>query len=215
MTYSRGEVEAEYDSIAGREHEFEKLNWGSQEGMMNRFELAMRELPFDRAKTWLDVGCGTGAFQAIAAKAFPNISAKAIDISKKLLDVARSRDDVEGARFAREDFLEIKDETFDLLTCIGVLQKTTFTPQEFFEHARESLAPKGRVLLDTKNAGWKRFEEPGFHPESGHQWFEPEDLVSAATDAGLVVLKVRGFLPRENKVVDPGDSHTVFLIAES
>jgi len=72
-TYRREDIIKEYNQSAEFEEEFRKAKWGSFQSMMNRFELAMKELSFAEASHWFDVGCGTGAFQAVAKQQFPHL----------------------------------------------------------------------------------------------------------------------------------------------
>ena len=60
LTYSKEFIIQEYNQSAEHPEEFRKVKWGSLESMMNRFYLAMNELPFSKMSDWIDVGCGTG-----------------------------------------------------------------------------------------------------------------------------------------------------------
>lgn len=213
MKHSPEEIQQEYDQAAGSANEFDKVKWGSQEKMLNRFRLAIAKLDFSGAKRWLDVGCGTGAFQAMVLAAHPAAHAVGIDISSKLLGYARGRPDVAGASFIQRDFMSFEDAPFDIITCVGVLQKTTFTPEEFFRRAARLLRADGVLFVDTKNIGWKRFEEPDFFPEREHEWFSVDELSAAARAAGFDIVELNGFLPGEALVTAPEESHTVFIVA--
>ena len=213
MKYRAEDIRAEYDEAADSPDEFEKVKWGSQEKMLNRFRLAMAKLDFSNAKRWLDVGCGTGAFQTLVLKAHPTVEAVGIDISPKLLDFARTRPLAGAASFIQCDFMFFEDAPFDIITCVGVLQKTTFTPEEFFRRAVHLLRDGGALFVDTKNIGWKRFAEPDFFPEREHEWFSVEELSAAARAAGFVIVELNGFLPGEGLVTAPEESHTVFIVA--
>ncbi len=214
MVYDRGEIAAEYDASALATEEFEKVKWGSQAGMLNRFRLVLDKLSFDHGKRWLDVGCGTGGLQALVCGTHADVIATGIDISPKLLAFAASRTDTRHVDFLCQDMMDLCGMSFDLVTCIGVLQKTSFTPREFFVRVEQLLTAGGQVFVDTKNIEWARFREPGFTPEPSHEWFRPIDLTEAATAAGLGVAEVGGFLPREGRIVAPAESHTIFLVAE-
>lgn len=211
--YSLSEIEAEYNLAAKHNCEFKKVKWASHEKMINRFYLAMKELSFNISSSWLDVGCGTGAFQALVGTNFPHIRSLAIDISQELINFVKTRKDMMGVEFMLIDFMSLKDRQFDLITSIGVLQKTTFSVKEFFQQTYNLLAPGGRVFVDTKHINWKMFHKPNFSPEPSHQWFNLDKLIKSAQRSGLEVDRYGGFLPEEGKVVPPEDSHTIFLIA--
>jgi len=214
LTYGRDEISAEYDASALETEEFAKVKWGSAEGMLRRFELAMELLPFSDSTSWLDVGCGTGAFQEMVLRKFPNISGLGIDLSPRLCRFSEQRCQGSGLRFQLCDFMDLEGRLFDLITAIGVLQKTTFGPNEFFQHAAALLNLGGRLFLSTKNIGWNKFKEPGFIPEQTHKWFSAEELRKSCEAAGMRISRMDGFLPREGRIVPTDESHDLFLVAE-
>lgn len=213
MAYSKHLIELEYDTAATAQEEFAKVKWGSQRSMLNRFHLAMRCIDFNKVERWLDVGCGTGAFQALVRTTYPDVTGVAIDLSSRLLDFARNRADTRGINFRLVDFLDLDGSLFDLITSIGVLQKTTMAPALFFQHAAKLLVPGGLLYIDTKHAGWKRFDEPGFLPEPNHEWFMLDALCKALTTAGFTLETAQGFLPDTGELVEASESHTIFCIA--
>jgi cyclopropane fatty-acyl-phospholipid synthase-like methyltransferase len=212
MPYPRRRVRETYAEAAAHPEEHEKVLWSSPEAMENRFRLALRLLPFEPARTWLDVGCGTGAFQALVRGLHPRLACTALDFSAELLDYARSRAETRGVRFVHSDFLAFDGGPFDLLTCIGVLQKTTFTPAAFFAHARTLLVPGGRLFLDTKNICPP---EAGGDPEADHECFPLETLLGECRASGFDLSTVSGFLPNENRLVPAGACETVVLVARA
>ncbi len=211
-TFSREEISREYNASAKEHDEYRRVKWGSRESMFNRFALAMSELPFSESTRWLDVGCGTGAFQELVLRDFPNIPASAIDLSERLLEQAQSR--VNAVQFLHLDFLEVSDDRFDIITCIGVLQKTTVSLDRFCQHARLLLKKNGLVFVDTKHSGWKKFLEEGFEPEPNISWFSSAEVTQAVDSSGLTLTRLLGFIPHENKLVDPDNSHNIFFIAQ-
>lgn len=100
--------------------------------MLNRFRLVLDELDFAKIDRWLDVGCGTGAFQEMVLTKFPAVKATGLDISEGLLEFASSRPANKDVRFILGDFLDFEEGAYDLISCIGVLQKTTFDISDFF-----------------------------------------------------------------------------------
>jgi len=136
-----------------------------------------------------------------------------VDLNTKLIDYALNKR-IQGIDFRVADFMEVKNAEFDLITCLGVIQKTNFTLPQFFQHVAELLCAEGYLFVDTKYSGWKKFKNPEFIPEPIHQWFSLQQLRNALQTSGLQEIKLSGFLPVENKLVAPEDSHTIFLIAQ-
>ncbi len=213
MKYTKEEISLEYDISSKAHQEFEKVKWGSEKSMTNRFLLAMECIDFKKIQTWLDIGSGTGQFQSLVLKKYPQISSIGIDISSKLIEFAQHRQDALRSDFRKIDFMELTEGEFDLISSIGVLQKTTMTLTDFFAHATTLLKSGGQLFVDTKHSGWKRFLEPGFEPEPSHLWFSLEELCSSISAAGLILKEMQGFIPNENKIVSPEESHTIFCIA--
>lgn len=124
MKFSPEEIKAEYNESSKETDEFAKVKWGgSQEKMLNRFRLVLDELDFAKIDRWLDVGCGTGAFQEMVLTKFPAVKATGLDISEGLLEFASSRPANKDVRFILGDFLDFEEGAYDLISCIGVLQK--------------------------------------------------------------------------------------------
>lgn len=216
MKANKGEIQKEYDETSRQKEEFQKVKWGSHDKMYNRFYLALKYVDFENVNYWLDVGSGTGGFQVVVKQKFPSVDAIGIEISQELLEFAKTRKELKnytGVKFELDDFLEYKKVGFDLITSIGVLQKTNMAIQDFFSHAYALLNRKGQIFIYTKNIHWEKFDEPGFEPEETLDWYSGEQLITAAKKVGFKYILIEGFIPGENKVVKPNQSHTIFLIA--
>lgn len=212
--FSPDSISGEYDASAQHEQEFEKVKWGSQESMENRFHLAMEKLPFSSSRRWLDIGCGTGRFQGFVAPRFPQLEIVGIDISRALIEYAERAHGAPAVQFLHADLMHFSAPPFDLITCIGVLQKTSFDIEQFFSRAQLLLRSGGQLMVDTKNRNWERFAETGFVPEASMEWFDPAEIKAAAERAGFRTIEMMGFIPAEGQVVPLNGSHSFYLIAE-
>lgn len=213
--YSKDDIQAEYDLSSRSDREFEMVKWGSHEKMCNRFRLVMEVIDFNSVDKWLDVGSGTGAFQSLVMERFQQLEAVGIDLSLRLIQYSNAREDLIGSSvtFVHSDFLKFDQSDFDFISCVGVLQKTNIKPQDFFNKSWRMLNSGGRLFVDTKNISWGKFDE-SFRLEASHQWFDPDQLIDCAVTAGYENVKVEGFLPGENRVVEKENSHTIFLCAD-
>lgn len=212
--YKKQDIIDEYNISSELDEEFKKVKWGSKSSMINRFNLTLTELPFSNDIVWLDIGCGTGAFQRVVKDIYPEIKGLGIDLNKKLLSYAKQKK-IDGISFDVCDFMNLTNKKFQLITCLGVVQKANFTLSQFFKHVSDLLLPGGWLFVDTKYIGWERFKEPGIVPESIHQWFDLKQIREALQESSLIEKKLSGFLPDENKIVDPKLSHTVYLVARN
>lgn len=192
------------------------VKWGSNSSMINRFSLVRDLVDLSSVTRWLDVGCGTGAFQRLVYSDIEQPpEGLGIDISGRLVDYARDNLQCSNCRFRQKDFLELSEGDFDLITSIGVLQKTNIPVEQFFRHVSELLVPTGRAFIDTKHLDWEKFDKPDFSPEPNHRWFQINEITEPARSTGFVLVETAGFLPRKNSIVQPTESHTIFLFSKN
>lgn len=210
------EVMEEYEESSSAEAEYAKVKWGSEQGLLYRCQLALELIDWTSVNSWCDVGCGTGLLlqEAAAEKDFSG-NYIGIDLSVSLLKLARDRlpEQVLGL-FCCGDFSQIRfKENFDLVTCIGVLQKCGVSLRKAIKILASFLKPGGQLFLTTKNLDWQEFRKPGFAPYPGHHWFKLADLENAIIASGLRIKNLIGFKPYERKVVAPDQSHSVAILA--
>ena len=79
--YKKQDIIDEYNISSELDEEFKKVKWGSKSSMINRFNLTLTELPFSNDIVWLDIGCGTGAFQRVVKDIYPEIKGLGIDLN--------------------------------------------------------------------------------------------------------------------------------------
>lgn len=206
------DIVAEYEEASKLLADHEKAKWASETSMMARFALAERVLDFAGISSWLDVGCGAGAFQLRVKTMFPSVLCTGIDLSPSLIRHARERAGLERCRFFTADFNEFAGEGFDALTCIGVLQRTNITAEQFMHRAATLLSQGGRLFLDTKNRLWEEFSSGRLTPDAHLRWFDPEELRAEAEGVGFRGVEVHGFDPTTGKTVSIDKSHTIYLI---
>ena len=216
--FSIQEVANEYRAAFSYTEPHEKVLWGSQEGMENRYKLALRLLGTLNGASWLDVGSGTGDFLLIASKEGQKISNYlGIDLSPELTEYAHERcRNLTGVQFdfICQDFMMfIQRGPFALVTCLGVLQKCGVGIYQAVARLAELVRPGGRLLLSTKNIAWIAFDEPAFTPYPGHHWFRPEQLRDAFSKAGLHIDRMEGYEPRAGRLLAVKDAHSIFILA--
>lgn len=72
-------------------------------------------------KAYLDLGCGTGVLQEEFEKKYPGTTAHGIDVMKEAIEYCKKRG-LERANLYDGKKIPFKDNTFDLLTAIDVLE---------------------------------------------------------------------------------------------
>lgn len=99
---------------------------------------------------FLEVGCGTGHYVVGVAKAHPDWSCYAMDISQPSLDIARKLADKHGARieFHKGSYLDPLpfDFKFDIVCALGTVHHTA-NPVAALKNIRNYLARDGFLLL--------------------------------------------------------------------
>jgi len=77
----------------------------------------------DNFTSILDVGCGTGSFTELLYEKFPKANIKAIDLSDKMLDIAKSKMHNNGIDFKTMDAESLNlNEKFDLISSNATFQ---------------------------------------------------------------------------------------------
>lgn len=106
-------------------------------------------------KSILDAGCGTGNFGEILSRCQNdfNISVIGIDVSKKSVEVAKSKQ-IYGACFLCGDNknLPFKDESFDCVVLIEVIEHVS-NKERLLKELKRVLKTHGMLIITTPNKG--------------------------------------------------------------
>ena len=210
------DVVEEYSASANAGTPFERAKWGSEASMVNRFHFALRTLPMEAVRTWLDIGCGEADFFTLAEQAghrFDQLTG--LDITPAMLARAREKSFHSPAEFIEGalDTAENLGRHYNLVTLLGVLQQCGMRPAEALRAAAKVVKPGGVLFATTKHLGWNEFTSGRLSPNENHSWFTMQELEDAVAVSGLTLVGSGGFLPRENREVPVEESHMVYLLA--
>jgi colanic acid/amylovoran biosynthesis glycosyltransferase len=163
------------------------------------------------ARRILDVGCGVGQSTIAIKRACPDADVLGIDLSERLIGVARALWDRDGVSFEVADLAEIGGvEAFDVVVLIDAYEHMPIRARPAVHAALARLiAPAGRLLLTTPSLSYQSFLRAN-HPER----LQPIDedvtrphLDSLAADIGGCVVH-----NAEVTVWRPGDyTHTAIV----
>ena len=157
------------------------------------------QLPID----WLDIGAGGVALDvgsgpgnvtaSLARAAGPDGLALGIDISEPMLARAVSAAAADNVGFLRADAqaLPFRDETFDAVTSLAVLQLIPEPTTTLAEIARV-LKPGGRVAIMVPTAG-RGAQFLRLLPNGGVNFFSDDQLGDALEELGLVSVRTKTF----------------------
>ncbi len=212
--FNSSDIKKEYNtSSQTTDKEYEKVKWGSEASMINRFKLAESLVDFKHLDKVLDVGCGTGTFIRYLLKSYNFHRIKGIDISDNLIEYCNTNR-VKNEEFTCTDLLDLdNEEQFDFISLIGVLQKTNHEVSIIFNKLHTLLTPHGIVFLTTKNIMWDKFTTGELSPETDHNWFVPQEIEQSILDSGFFIIQVNGFIPADNQIVPFNQSHSFFILA--
>lgn len=116
------------------------------------YESVLRKLEVGPATTLLDMGCGAGAFGALAAQAGARVSG--LDASATLLASAQQRVPQGDFRVGDIEHLPYSDNSFDVVTAFNSIQYAA-TSLNALKEARRVACPGAQVVIAT----WGKREE--------------------------------------------------------
>jgi 2-polyprenyl-6-hydroxyphenyl methylase / 3-demethylubiquinone-9 3-methyltransferase len=152
-------------------------------------------------KRVLDMGCGAGLIAEPLARLGGTVTG--VDAAHENVAVARDHADQSGLaiRYRCGEADVVKGETFDLITCLEVIEHVA-DPASFIAQLAGLLAPGGLMILSTPNrtplskiALINVGETVGGIPPGTHDWdrfLTPDELAAHVVAAGLTVADQRG-----------------------
>ena len=178
-----------------------------QERILNRYQnLGSIDNIFKR-KSILDLGCGGGILsEELGGK---GASVKAIDKSKKLINIAKKRAKEKGLNIDYEctDIEKIYKSglKFDIIICLEVVEHVD-NLEIFLVNAYKSLKKNGLIIFSTINRSSISFLTTiliaenilKIVPKKTHNWnkyVKPEEIIESAKTHKLYLDKLNGLLP--------------------
>jgi 2-polyprenyl-3-methyl-5-hydroxy-6-metoxy-1,4-benzoquinol methylase len=200
--------------FTGNAAEYSKLflekRSGSNFGFRERLNLAV-EMTVGISGRLLDCACGSGEITATILGSGRFTGATVVDLSPKMLDLARQRlaSDVKGMASGQlilksSDIFEFASqahaESYDLIVCLGLIAHTGRL-DEILAGLRGLLTPNGKILLQSTlldHAGTKivsALASERYYRRYGYRisYFRHQDIVQAVRKAGLEVASIRRF----------------------
>lgn len=200
--------------FTGNATEYSKLflekRSGSNFGFRERLNLAV-EMTAGISGRLLDCACGSGEITATILASGRFTGATVVDLSPKMLDLARQRvaSDVKGMASDQlvlksadifEFALQAHAERYDLIVCLGLIAHTGRL-DELLTRLSGLLKPKGKILLQSTLfdhtgtkivralAGERYYRRYGYRIS----YFRHQDIVQAVQKAGLEIAATRRF----------------------
>lgn len=155
-------------------------------------------VPFQDAKTVLEIGCGVGAQSEILLERFPQIHLTGVDASNTQIAAAKRHLSKTKAFKGRYEYLKadalhlpFKTNSFDAVFICWLLEHVQ-TPIEILEEARRALKEGGRIFCnEVMNA---TFYIHPYSPATQKFWFEFNDFQWTAKGDPFVGGKLANYL---------------------
>ncbi|WEK44346.1 MAG: bifunctional 2-polyprenyl-6-hydroxyphenol methylase/3-demethylubiquinol 3-O-methyltransferase UbiG [Candidatus Sphingomonas colombiensis] len=175
-------------------------------------------------KRALDVGCGAGLLAEPLARLGGTVTA--IDAAPENIAAARDHVGPLAIDYRVGGVETVAGETFDLVTCMEVIEHVT-DPQAFTSGLARAVAPGGVLIMSTPNrtalsklALITVAEGTGRIPRGTHDWdrfVTPEELTAMLEHAGMRVQDVRGlaFSPTRGFTLSESTTLDYFITAVS
>ncbi|WP_413467138.1 methyltransferase domain-containing protein [Mycolicibacterium sp. 120270] len=160
--------------------------------LIGAWQLPVEWLDIPAGGTALDVGSGPGNVTASLARAAgPDGLALGVDISEPMLARAVKAEAGPNVGFLRADAqrLPFRDETFDAVTSLAVLQLIP-DPQAALSEIARVLKPGGRVAIMVPTAG-RGGQLLRLLPNGGVHFFTEDELGDAFEDLGLTGVRTK------------------------
>ena len=205
---TKQDVIKEYSESALCPSPYQRAKWGSEEKMLFRFKLLDEKVDWSLVLKWLDIGCGDCTLFETVSK---NVKTYGLDMVPKALSHAKRKK--EKLLCSDAEYLAIKDESLNLVSMSGGLQKCGGSPVSIFLEIFRILRDKGQFFFTTKNITWEEFSKPDVKPYKGHSWYNPANLLNQLGDIGFDIKSAEGFIPGEKRIVRIPQSHSFYVLA--
>ena len=155
-------------------------------GRRRIIEVELQQLPIPPGARVLDAGCGSGRTLLELAR-YGAVSGIELDPTAAAVATERGPFDV---RIGRLEELPWEDETFDLITCLDVIEHTP-DDRVTLRELRRVARPGGHLLVTVPayQALWSQHDVDNHH----YRRYERRPLQHAANDAGWTVLRMTSF----------------------
>ncbi|MGR3301367.1 MAG: class I SAM-dependent methyltransferase [Candidatus Scalindua sp.] len=193
--------------------EHRKAGWGSKESQLSKFHAALNLIPEARDYSLLDLGCGTGVFEELLIERNPSLDIKAIDISKEPLRIAREKNLNVEFKIGSISDIPYKDSSFDIVTCIGVIQNFNGSLSTAITEMKRVLITGGLVILITMDFKYVGFKSGSKDRNPLNTYYIPEDLKLMFEAEGFLTESMFAIKTNEIGILLPLHQWHTFLIS--
>lgn len=157
----------------------------------NRLILSTFRRRFPHARSFLEIGCGSGVVLSALREALPELRLVGVELYSEGLEIARRR--LPGVELVELDARKLPyDDEFDVVGAFDVLEHIDEDEQVLGQMVQAARPGPGGVLVLVPQHRWlwSRHDEISEH----RRRYTREELVAKAERAGLVVEQVTSFV---------------------
>jgi spore coat polysaccharide biosynthesis predicted glycosyltransferase SpsG/2-polyprenyl-3-methyl-5-hydroxy-6-metoxy-1,4-benzoquinol methylase len=211
-TYEKKTIKNEYEKVATYKFAHQRAKWGSRKNMYGRYEYIKKNLPFEKSKKWLDIGCGEGNLQQYILRENNSLNCTGVEQSKKLFNLSRKKK-IKNFKVINHDFnsLKLNNQKFDIITCHGVMAKTNFNLDSFLSKITKTSKVNCKILIDFQNFNWNKFKKNKYR-DPRLKWYSIFEIKKILNKHKLFKIeKFKGYIPSMKKEVPLNKAICVFL----
>jgi ubiquinone/menaquinone biosynthesis C-methylase UbiE len=118
--------------------------------LRGRFKFAYDRLVRHQPKKWLDIGTGNGFLPRVARPSLNGVHITGTDFAENALAAAAEALDAQQLNDLDAQGLPFADKSFDMITCLEVIEHLVF-PEQALAEMHRVLQPGGHVLITVPN----------------------------------------------------------------
>lgn len=203
-----------FDNLVLEESEEHRMvGLSSKESQLTKFHAVLNLIPEAGDYSLLDIGCGTGVFEELLLKHYPSLRIKAIDVSKEQLRMARDKDLEVEFEFGSILDIPYPDSSFDIVTCIGVLQNFNGSLSNAITEMKRVLTKGGVIFLVTMDSECVDIKSGKINKNPLNTYYVPEELGEMLEHNGFIIERMDAISTNEVGVVLPLHQWHTFLIS--
>lgn len=206
-----------FNNLATSEsEEYKKVGWGTRESLLSKFQVALDIVPFSTVSKVLDIGCGTAVFEEMLLQNYPSLDICAIDVSEEQLKLAKQKNLKINFKKGSITDIPFPDESFECVTCIGILQNFDGSIDEAIDEIYRVLKKQGILYLATIDSECRDIKNGKIAKNPLNKYYVPEELKALLETKGFETMKTGAISTEKIKdaILPLHHWHTFFIMCD-
>ena len=206
-----------FNNLAKNEsEEFKKVGWGTKESLLSKFQVALDVVPFSTVSNVLDIGCGNAVFEELLLEKYPSLDISVMDVSEEQLKLVKQKNLQINLKKGSITSIPYPDESFECVTCIGLLQNFDGSVDEAIDEIFRVLKKQGILYLVTMDSECKDIKNGKIAKNPSQKYFIPEELEKKLERRGFRIMKSGAISTKKikNAILPLHHWHTFFIMCD-